>query len=145
MNLKGKQVATFAEDVYEDIELWYPCYRLQEAGATVTMVASSRTEVHMGKHGIPCRPDCKIDEVRAADFNALVIPGGFSPDFMRRKSAMVNFVCEMNSQGKVIGSICHAGWMLASAGIVKGRKITCLSSIKNDLLSAGSNLRAIKP
>jgi protease I len=138
MELSGKSVAIFAEDLYEDIELWYPYYRLLEAGAKVTVVGSGRAEVYHGKYGIPVRPDCRIEDAVAANFDAVVIPGGFSPDFMRRKPEMVSFVKEMNANGKVIAAICHAGWMLASAGIVKGRRATCFFSLKDDLTAAGA-------
>jgi deglycase len=139
MELSGKSVAIFVEDLYEDVELWYPYYRLIEAGAKVTLVGSGRSEVHRGKHGIPAHPDKLIEQVTTASFDGLVIPGGFSPDFMRRKPEMVSFTAEMNSQRKLVAAICHGGWMLVSAGIVRGRRATCFFSLKDDLVSAGAN------
>jgi len=118
--LTGKKIAILAEDLYEDTELWYPYYRLLEAGAEVKIVGSGRAESFKSKHDLPVVPDLSIDRTSAAEFDAVVIPGGYSPDLMRRKPAMVEFVREMDKAGKPVAAICHAGWMLISAGIVNG-------------------------
>lgn len=138
MEANGKKVAIFAEDLYEDLELWYPYYRLKEAGAEVTIVGSGRKPEFNSKHGYPAKADLSIEEARTSDFDAVLIPGGYSPDLMRRKPEMVDFVRAMDSEGKVVATICHAGWMLVSAGIVKGRPATCFHSIKDDLIAAGA-------
>ncbi|TMD08727.1 MAG: type 1 glutamine amidotransferase [Chloroflexi bacterium] len=138
MELEGKQIAILAEDLYEDLELWYPYYRLKEAGATVKVVGSGRNPTHASKHGLPVTPDLTIESARVADFDAVVIPGGYSPDLMRRKPEMVKFVRDMDAAGKTVAAICHAGWMLVSAGIVKDRPLTGFHSIKDDLVAAGA-------
>lgn len=137
-DIAGKKVAILAEELYEDMELWYPYYRLKEAGADVKIVGSGRADSFKSKHGYPVVPDVAIDDTSAAKFDAVVIPGGYSPDHMRRKPAMVDFVREMDRAGKPVAAICHAGWMLVSAGIVKGRRATCFFSIKDDLVAAGA-------
>ena len=109
-----------------------------EAGAEVKIVGSGRAESFTSKHGYPAVPDVSIDKTSAAEFDGVVIPGGYSPDLMRRKPAMVDFVREMDKAGKPVAAICHAGWILISAGIVKGRRVTCFFSIKDDLVAAGA-------
>ncbi len=136
--MAGKRVAILAEDLYEDLELWYPYYRLLEAGAHVKIVGSGRAESFKSKHGYPVTPDVSIDSTSASEFDAVVIPGGYSPDQMRRKPAMVEFVRAMDKAGKPVAAICHAGWMLISAGIVKGRRATSFFSIKDDMVAAGA-------
>jgi protease I len=138
MELQGKTIAILAEDLYEDLELWYPFYRFKEAGAMVKVVGSGRSQTHNSKHGYPVTPDLTAEEARVADFDAVVIPGGYSPDLMRRKPEMVAFVRDMDKAGKTVAAICHAGWMLVSADIVKGRQATCFFSIKDDLVAAGA-------
>jgi len=141
MELDGRKVAILAEDLYEDLELWYPYYRLKEAGAEVKVVGSGRAETFTSKHGYPVKPDLTSDQARASDFDAVVIPGGYSPDMMRRKPSMVSFVKDMDAAGKTVAAICHAGWMLVSAGIVSGRKATCFMSVKDDIVAAGADYR----
>jgi len=135
--LRGKKIAILAETLYEDQELWYPYYRLIEAGAEVRVVGP-RKAVFESKHGYPVKADCGIDEVKAADFDAVIIPGGYAPDHMRRNRAMVDLVREAVEQEKVVAAICHAGWMLASAGVLKGRKATSYIAIKDDMVHAGA-------
>lgn len=135
--LTGKKVAILAETLYEDLELWYPYYRLREAGAEVRVVAPHKG-TYESKHGYPVKADCGADEVKAADFDAVIIPGGYAPDHMRRSRAMVELVREAVQQGKVVAAICHAGWMLASAGVLKGRKATCYMAIRDDVVNAGA-------
>ncbi len=137
MRLEGKKIALFLENLYEDQEFWYPYRRLQEEGAEVTVIAP-RADSYASKHGAPARADIAVSEARARDFDALVIPGGYAPDHMRRVPAMVAFLREMHDRGKVVAAICHAGWMLASAEIVNGRKVTGFFSIKDDLVHAGA-------
>jgi protease I len=141
MELDGRKVAILAEDLYEDLELWYPYYRLKEAGADVKVIGSGRADSFASKHGYPVKPDLDADQARASDFDAVVIPGGYSPDLMRRKPAMVAFVREMNAEAKTVAAICHAGWMLVSAGILSGRRATGFMSIKDDMVAAGADYR----
>ncbi|MEW5975981.1 MAG: type 1 glutamine amidotransferase domain-containing protein [Acidobacteriota bacterium] len=136
VRLKGKAIAIFLEDTYEDNEFWYPYYRLIEEGATVTVIAP-RLDTFTGKYGIPAKPDVTIEQARSRDYAALIIPGGYSPDKMRRYPAMVQFVRDLHAANKVIAAICHAGWMLVSAGVLKGRKATSFFAIKDDMVNAG--------
>jgi protease I len=138
MDLQGKHVAILAENNYQDLELWYPLLRLREAGAEVKVVGTGSAPTYASKHGYEVTVDVTADELKAADFDAVIIPGGYAPDFMRRYPAMVSLVREAFEQGKVVAAICHAGWMLASAGIVKGKKATCFYAIQDDLVNAGA-------
>lgn len=138
MDLKGVRVAAFVEEIYEDLELWYPVLRLREAGAEVKIIGPKAGEVYKSKHGYPAKADLGMDGARPADFDALVIPGGYAPDKMRRHTAMLDFVRAMNDAKKPIAFICHAGWVPISAGIVRGRRVTSVSAIKDDLINAGA-------
>lgn len=132
-----KKVAILVENLYEEVEFWYPYYRMKEAGAEVTVVGTGSSEIYRGKHGMEVKVDTTVDKIRAEDFDAVIIPGGYCPDYLRRYSSVLNFVKEMHDRGKVVAAICHAGWVLVSAGIVKGRKVTCFKSIKDDIVNAG--------
>ncbi|MGB8319644.1 MAG: type 1 glutamine amidotransferase domain-containing protein [Ignavibacteriaceae bacterium] len=138
MKLKSKKIAVFLENMYEDLEFWYPNIRMKEEGAEVVVIAPEAKEKYTGKHGLPAVSDKAINEVNTGEFDALIIPGGYSPDKMRRHKEMVDFVKKMDDEGKLIAAICHAGWMMASADIIKGRKLTSFFSIKDDLVHAGA-------
>jgi protease I len=125
--------------LYEDLELWYPLYRLREAGAEVFVVGTGSAEVYTSKHGYPVKVDAEADMVDAGQFDAIVVPGGYAPDHMRRYPAMIKLVRDAYEQGKIVAAICHAGWMLASADVVRGRTLTCYRSIKDDLVNAGAH------
>src|SRR6059036_2120557 len=137
MTLKGKRVAILAENLYQEMELWVPYYRLKEEGAEVKVVGGGGAKSYASKHGYPVNVDVQADAVSAVEFDAVVVPGGYAPDMMRRHEAMVTLVREAARQGKVVAAICHAGWMLASAGVIKGRKVTSFFSIKDDMVNAG--------
>ena len=139
MELRGKKVIILVEQMYNDLEFWYPYYRLKEAGAEVVVVGSGSAEEYTGKSGIPCTPDSSTPQISAADFDGIVIPGGYAPDHMRRHPSMVKLVKDLFEVGKVVAAICHAGWMLASAEIVSGRTVTSFFAIKDDLVHAGAN------
>lgn len=139
MELKGKKVIVLAEEMYNEYELWYPYYRLKEAGADVTLVGSGSAESYKAKSGLEVNVDTSADQVSAADYDGIVIPGGYAPDRMRRYPSMVKLVKDFFEAGKVVAAICHAGWMLASAEIVKDKTVTCFFSIKDDLIHAGGN------
>jgi deglycase len=136
--LSGKRVAIFAEDLYEDLELWYPLLRLQEEGAEVVVVGPGDATEHHGKYGYPVTVDKAIAAVDAEDLDALVVPGGYAPDRMRRHAGMVALVREMARRGKIVAAICHGPWMLASAEVVAGKTVTCFFAIKDDLVHAGA-------
>lgn len=137
MELSGKRIAILAENLFEDLELWYPYYRLKEAGAKVQVLGAGQPS-YKGKNGLSVKPDRKVEEVSADDFDAVVIPGGYSPDHMRRHPPFIDFVRQMAEEDKVVAFICHAGWVAASAGIVKGRRVTSFFAIKDDLVNAGA-------
>ncbi len=139
MELKGKRVAIFVDAIYQEMELWYPLYRLQEAGAEVVVIAAKAGQTYTSKLGYPCTSQKAYDEVNARDFDGLIIPGGYAPDHMRRHAKALQFVKEMNDQGKLIAAICHAGWVLCSAhGMLKGRRATSFFAIKDDMVNAGA-------
>jgi protease I len=138
MNLKGKTVASLVEDLYQELEVWYPLLRLKEAGAQVVVVGSGSAKQHKSTLGYPIEVDKFAQEVKVAEIDAMVIPGGYAPDLMRRYPAMVSLVRDAARQGKVVAAICHGGWMLASAGVVKGKTVTAFFSIKDDLVNAGA-------
>jgi protease I len=137
--LEGKRVALLAENMYEDMELWYPLLRLREAGATVSVVAPTAGATYKSKHGLEVKADLAADGAKPGQFDAVVIPGGFAPDYMRRSEPMVRFVREAYDEGKVVAAICHAGSMLVSAKVLKGKTVTCYKSIKDDVINAGGN------
>ena len=138
MELQGKKVAIPVESLFNTFEFWYPYYRLKEAGAEVTVVGSGSAETYTGKPGTEVKVDVSIEQVTAADFDGIVIPGGYAPDIMRRFPKMVQLVKDMFEGGKVVAAICHAGWMLASAKILPGKTVTSFFAIKDDLLHAGA-------
>jgi protease I len=138
MKLKGKRVALLAENHYQDQEVWYPFYRLKEEGAEVVVVGTGSAKMYTSKFGYPIDTDKSASEVSAADFDAVIIPGGYAPDLMRRYPDMVKLVREAVLADKVVASICHGGWMLASAKILQGRTVTSFFAIKDDLEHAGA-------
>jgi protease I len=131
-----KPVAILAEDNYQELELHYPRLRLIEAGHPVRVLGAGKTVYHSAK-GYAVEPDADVDQVQAEDFTGLVIPGGMAPDRMRRHRGMVDFTRAVFDQGKPVAWICHAGWMAISADIIRGRKVTSFSSIRDDMVNAG--------
>lgn len=135
--LAGQKVLMFTGDVYEDLELWYPKLRLIEAGASVVVAGEQAGAAYAGKHGYPSRSDVAIDGVDTADFHALVVPGGFMPDRLRRLPRVLEIVREFFEAGKPVAAICHGGWIPISAGIYRGLRVTGSPGIKDDLINAG--------
>ncbi len=138
MSLAGKRIAILAENMYQEMELWVPYYRFKEEGADVKVVGAGGAKAYASKLGYPVNVDVQAEQVSAAEFDAVIIPGGYAPDMMRRHEAMVRLVRDAAREGKVVAAICHAGWMLVSAGIVSGKQATCFFSIKDDLVAAGA-------
>ena len=139
MELNGKKIIILVETFYNEFEFWYPYYRLKEAGAQVTVVGSGSAEVYKSKAGLAVKVDTTADKVAVADYDGVVIPGGYAPDHMRRYAPMVDLVKGFAQAGKLVAAICHAGWMLVSADIIRDRKVTSYFSIKDDLINAGGN------
>jgi protease I len=138
MRLKGKKILMFVDHVFEDMELMYPKYRLIEEGAQVIVVGHKAGEVYIGKHGYPCKSDAAIADMEEQNFVALVIPGGFAPDQLRRDAKVKSLTKSFHGSGKLIAHICHAGWIPISAGVVKGIRLTSTPGIKDDLINAGA-------
>jgi protease I len=136
--LNGKRVLTFVGDSYEDLELWYPKLRLIEAGAEVVVAGERGGAKYAGKNGYPCKSDAAIMEMRAADFDGVVIPGGFMPDKLRRDSDVLRLVQDFAATGKLVAAICHGGWIPISAGVYGGVRVTGSPGIKDDLVNAGA-------
>jgi protease I len=139
MRLKGKKIAVLVGPGYEDLEFWVPLMRLQEEGAKVTIVGIKAGESYASKSGgLKATAQVGADEVTAGQFDAVVIPGGWAPDKLRRYEGVRTLVRETYEQGKIVASICHAGLVLISAGIVHGHRSTGSLGIKDDLLNAGA-------
>ncbi len=132
-----KKILAFVDEIYEDLELWYPRLRLEEEGWTVA-VAGPEIQRYSGKHGYPAQSTCRIREVREADFDALLIPGGFMPDKLRRDANVLNLTREFFEHGKLVAFICHGGWIPISAKILRGKRATGSLGIKDDLENAGA-------
>ena len=140
MTLEGKKVAILAENGYEDLELWYPYYRMIEEGATVDLIGSGTSSKYVGKKGnYPVIVDKNINDVDSKEFDALIIPGGWAPDNLRRHKKIIDFTREIFEQNKTVAAICHAGSLLVSANVLKGKTATCFMAIKDDMINAGIN------
>jgi protease I len=137
MELSGKRIALLVEDLYNEMEFWYPYYRMKEAGAAVTVVGNGAKEYH-SKINFPAPGGISAETLKSSDFDAVIVPGGYAPDRMRRSQAMLKLVRDCFTEGKIVAAICHAGWVLVSAGILKGKNATCVSAIKDDVINAGA-------
>jgi protease I len=138
MPLTDQRFLFLIDDLYEDLELWYPKIRLTEAGAHVVAAGMEMGRTYRGKHGYPCVADGDIPEMEEADFQGIVIPGGFSPDRLRRVPEVVDLVRQFAASKKLIAAICHGGWVPISAGVYKGVRATGSLGIKDDLVNAGA-------
>ncbi len=138
MGIEGKTVGILVEDLYQDQEVWYPFYRLKEAGARVLIVGTGRNRIFKSKHGYDIVADAEASKTNGRDLDAVIVPGGYAPDLLRRDPAMVRLVKDADAAGKVIAAICHGGWLLCSAGTFKGKTATCFSAIKDDIVNAGA-------
>ena len=136
--LTGRSVLVFVGEDYEDLEVWYPVLRLREAGAKVVIAGLKAGVMHKGKHGYPCPVETTVEGLSARDFAAVVCPGGWMPDKVRRDENVKRLVREFHEQKKVIAAVCHGGWIPISAGVYKGVKVTGSPGIKDDLVNAGA-------
>ncbi len=138
MQLQGMKILEFIGPEFEDLEFWVTTMRLQEEGATVIVAGEKANQPYMGKHGVPARSDVGYEAVDPAQFDAIVIPGGWAPDKIRRFDAAKRILKDMYASGKIVGMICHAGLVGISAGIVRGHNATGSEGIKDDLINAGA-------
>jgi len=138
IDLTGKRVAVLADNLYQEMELWYPLYRLQEAGAQVQIIATEAGKVYTSKLGYPVKSDHSYAGVQPDDFHGVIIPGGFAPDYMRRVPRACSFVADLHRAGKLVAAICHGPWLMCSADALRGRRATSFFSIKTDVLNAGA-------
>ena len=138
MGLEGKKVIILVEDQYQDLEVWYPVLRLREENAQVLIVGTGTKKIYKGKYGYPIEIDIDIGQVKIDDLDAVIIPGGWAPDFLRRHQQVVSLVREAFRLGKIIAAICHGPSLLVSAQVLKNKAVTCFMSIKDDVENAGA-------
>ncbi len=136
-----KKIVVFLEKMVEDSEYLYPYLRLKEEGYDVVSVAPE-LKVYEGKGGMSFKPDKSFDSIKNEVFDAVIIPGGYAPDMWRRHQGIIDFVTDHHKKNKIIASICHGPWLMISAGIVKGKKVTAFHAIKDDLINAGADYEA---
>lgn len=132
-----RKVAVLIEDLYQVLEVWYPYLRLREEGIQTVLVGTGK-KTYKSKEGYPAEEELSIKKAKADDFDAVVIPGGYAPDILRRYAEVNNFVIDMYKKKKLVATICHGGWVLVSAGILRGKKVTGFYAIKDDLINAGA-------
>jgi protease I len=131
------RIAVLLEDHYQVLEVWYPYLRLREAGHETVLVGTGKKN-YQSKEGYPAEEEVPIQKAKVSDFDGVIVPGGYAPDILRRYKEINEFVKTMDSQKKLVAAICHAGWVLVSSGILKGRRATCFSAIKDDIINAGA-------
>lgn len=136
--LSGRKLLVFVDDIYEDLELWYPKLRMVEAGAAVVVAGPERGRKYEGKNGYPCTADAALADMRAADFDGLIVPGGFMPDKLRRDPHVLQLVRDFADAGKLVAAICHGGWIPISARVYRDVRVTGSLGIKDDLINAGA-------
>ncbi len=138
MSSNQKTIAILVEDLYQVLEVWYPLFRLKEAGIRVVTVGTGKKETYGSKEGYPISVDTSIDKIKYNDFDGVIIPGGYAPDILRRYPNVIHFIKRLYADGRVVASICHGGWLLVSAGILKDKRVTSFFAIKDDLIAAGA-------
>ena len=136
--MAAKKVAIIVDNLYQVLEVWFPYYRLKEAGLKVDLIAAEAKKEYHSKEGYPCTSDIAAADAKAEDYDCMVVPGGFAPDFMRRSSHVLKFANDMVDTGRVIAAICHGGWLLCSTKAYKNKKATCFMAIKDDIINAGA-------
>ena len=135
---KFRKVAIMLAEQYQVIEVWYPFYRLKEAGINCDFVAAEANKEYPSKEGYPCKSTVAAKNARIEDYSCMIVPGGFAPDFMRRSDDMIKFANDMVNAGKTIAAICHGPWLLCSTRILKGKTATCFMALRDDVKNAGA-------
>ena len=138
MDLKDKKIAIYADNFYQEMELWVPYYRFQEAGAIVVIAGAEAGATYTSKLGYPAKSDVSYDQLSVRDFDGVIVPGGYAPDRMRRYPKANQFVHDMDAAGKLVAAICHGPWVLCSANMLQGRRATSFFAIKDDVVHAGA-------
>ena len=138
MRLEDYKVISLVNHEFDDLELWYPVLRLREEGAQVDLVGPKANETYVGKDGVPVESDYAFGDINPEEYDAVIIPGGWAPDKIRRFQEVLDIVNHMNDNNKVIGQICHAGWVTISADILEGKTVTSTPGIKDDMMNAGA-------
>ena len=139
MRLTGKTVGILAGPGFEDLEFWVPYMRMQEEGAEVKVIASKAGEIYTSKSGgLTVESEVSAAEISADRLDGLLVPGGWAPDKLRRDPSVLQLVRDMHEQRKILGFICHAGWVAVSAGICKGKRATGSTGIQDDMENAGA-------
>src|SRR5579871_1821477 len=141
--LADRRLLMFVDDVYEDLELWYPKLRMIEAGAHLVVAGPEAERKYAGKHGYPCVSDAAIRDMEADDFHGVIVPGGFMPDKLRRDPKVLELVRQFAAAGKLVAAICHGGWIPISAGVYRGVRVTGSLGIKDDLINAGAEFEDV--
>jgi protease I len=134
----AKKTAILVDQMYQVLEVWYPYYRLKEAGFEVNFVAAETKKEYPSKEGYPCMSEIAAGQADVDNYDCLIVPGGFAPDFMRRSLDVIKFANDMVNSKKIIAAICHGGWLLCSTKAFKGKKATCFMAIKDDIINAGA-------
>ncbi len=134
---KDYRVICLIDEQFEDLELWYPILRLREEGIVVHIAGAEAGRKYTGKYGVPAVSDYSFDQIESGEYEGLLVPGGWAPDKLRRYPEVLEIVKSMNDKGKPIGQICHAGWVLISADILRGKRVTSTVGIKDDMTNAG--------
>jgi len=139
MKLTGKRIAILVEREYQELEVWYPYYLFSSEGADVIRIGPEANQTYPSKLGYPCPTDAAARDVKGGEFNAVIIPGGWAPDYMRRSEPMIQFVRQCADADIVLAAICHGPWMLCCTDALKGKQATSFVSIKHDVINAGAN------
>jgi protease I len=138
MAKENLKIVTLVHQLFEDLELWYPAIRLRESGIEVVLAGEEPGKIYTGKHGLQAIADIGFADLKEDEFDGVLVPGGYAPDKLRGYSNVTHFLQQMDDKQKPIGQICHAGWVLISANILNGRKVTSTPAIKDDLKNAGA-------
>ncbi len=139
MDITGKKIAIMLDEQYQEMEVWYPYYRFIEAGGQVDLIAPRGGEVYNSKLGYPCTSSYGADQVRGSAYDAVVLPGGWCPDFMRRSEMMIGFIQQCVAADIILAAICHGGWMLCCTDALRSKRATSFVAIKHDMINAGAD------